>query len=158
MALSDFALPQITPLGAARGYNIANVSLTVFGVAIREFAKDSKIGFEKPDGKVEFLEDMVGGSGIFAMNPSQKGILKFSLAGQGDDVTLIRQIWAQAELTRTMPVGPVLLTMAGDTWTVAAEKAALSKFASMSWGTTPDPAEVAFEGVFVFTLKPASSI
>jgi len=158
MALADFALPQITPLGAARGFNIANVSLTLFGVPIREFAKDSKIGFEMPDGSVQFLEDMVGGSGIFAGNPSQRGVLKFQLAGQGDDVTMLRAAYAQWLSTRVLPVGPVGLTMAGDTWSLTAEKAALTKFPSIGLGTTPDPVDVELTGVFLFTLKPASSV
>lgn len=156
--LADFALPQVAPLGANRGYNIANLSLTVFGVPIREFAKDSKVTFEMSDGKVEFLEDMTGGSGIFAQNPSQKGTLKFQLAGQGDEITILRAAYAQSLESRQIPVGPVVCTMSGDSWALAAEKASLSKFPTAGWGTTPDPADIELTGVFKFTLKPASSV
>lgn len=158
MALAPFVPPQIPLLGSTRQYSASDLIVSVLGNPITEFAKDSKVTFEFADGKVAFLEDLQGGAGVFHDNPSQKGTLKFSLSGVGDDVNTLRAIWAASRASRTLPIGPVALTRQGDIWAIGAAFATMTKFPSMSYGGGADAVEVEFEGVFTFTIKPVSSI
>lgn len=152
-------IPQIPRLGANRRFNIADVSLNIFGTTITEFAKGSKIALANPEGKLVYLEDMIGGAGIFLKTPSQYYTLELALAPKGNDVNTIRAIWALADIPGAeMPVGPVMLTMRGDLWMFAWEEAGLLEFPPFSLGAESDPVPIKLGGIAQYMQKPPASI